>query len=352
MTLPRTDFVWGAATAAFQIEGATTADGRGESIWDRFAAHAGQGADGDTGDPACDHYHRWREDLDLMRRSASAATASRSPGRGSSPTGAARPTGGARLLPTARRGAARARDRAARDALPLGPAAGARGRRAAGRRATRSAGSPSTPRSSSTRSATWSRTGSPTTSRGCASFLGYAYGTKAPGRARLAARAVRAAHHAAARRTGWPCARSASAGERPDRDHARPHRRAAGQRRDEDRAAARRLDGHHNRWFLDPILRGAYPAGHGRALRAAVRRRSTRSATATSRRSRSRSTSSASTTTARTLRRAADDGSVLGLARSSARRRARPRWAGRSSRAALHRAAGAAEARLRRRCRS
>ena len=60
-------FVWGAATAAFQIEGATTADGRGESIWDRFASIEGNVAHGDTGDPACEHYYRWRDDLDLMR---------------------------------------------------------------------------------------------------------------------------------------------------------------------------------------------------------------------------------------------------------------------------------------------
>ena len=59
-------FVWGAATAAFQIEGATTADGRGESIWDRFAATAGKVARGETGDPACEHYYRWEGDLDLM----------------------------------------------------------------------------------------------------------------------------------------------------------------------------------------------------------------------------------------------------------------------------------------------
>jgi beta-glucosidase len=65
MTFPR-DFVWGAATAAFQIEGATTADGRGESIWDRFAGTPGKVHNGDTGDPACEHYYRWREDLDLM----------------------------------------------------------------------------------------------------------------------------------------------------------------------------------------------------------------------------------------------------------------------------------------------
>src|ERR1700750_279752 len=64
---PERAFVWGAGTAAFQIEGATKADGRGESIWDRFAVTAGNVAHGDTGDPACEHYYRWREDLDLIQ---------------------------------------------------------------------------------------------------------------------------------------------------------------------------------------------------------------------------------------------------------------------------------------------
>jgi beta-glucosidase len=59
-------FVWGAATAAYQIEGATKADGRGESIWDRFSHTPGRVANGDTGDNACEHYYRWREDLDVM----------------------------------------------------------------------------------------------------------------------------------------------------------------------------------------------------------------------------------------------------------------------------------------------
>jgi beta-glucosidase len=61
------DFLFGVATAAFQIEGATQADGRGESIWDRFARTPGNVHNGDTGDPACDHYHRWEQDLDLMQ---------------------------------------------------------------------------------------------------------------------------------------------------------------------------------------------------------------------------------------------------------------------------------------------
>lgn len=60
------DFVWGAATAAYQIEGAAAADGKGESIWDRFSHTAGAIVDSSTGDVACDHYRLWQEDLDLL----------------------------------------------------------------------------------------------------------------------------------------------------------------------------------------------------------------------------------------------------------------------------------------------
>ncbi|MEP6811912.1 MAG: GH1 family beta-glucosidase [Actinomycetota bacterium] len=60
-------FVWGAATAAFQIEGAANEDGRGESVWDRFCATPGRVRNGDTGAVACDFYHRYRDDIALMR---------------------------------------------------------------------------------------------------------------------------------------------------------------------------------------------------------------------------------------------------------------------------------------------
>lgn len=59
-------FVWGVATAAYQIEGAVAEDGRGPSIWDTFSHTPGKVDGGDTGDIACDHYHRWPQDLDLM----------------------------------------------------------------------------------------------------------------------------------------------------------------------------------------------------------------------------------------------------------------------------------------------
>jgi beta-glucosidase len=61
------DFVWGAATSAYQIEGAAAEDGRQPSIWDTFCRLPGAIDGGDTGAVACDHYHRWQQDIDLMR---------------------------------------------------------------------------------------------------------------------------------------------------------------------------------------------------------------------------------------------------------------------------------------------
>ena len=62
------NFLWGAATASYQIEGAWNEDGKGESIWDRFSHAPGKVANGDTGDIACNHYHRYLDDIALMRR--------------------------------------------------------------------------------------------------------------------------------------------------------------------------------------------------------------------------------------------------------------------------------------------
>jgi len=59
-------FRWGLATAAYQIEGAAREGGRGPSIWDTFSHTPGLSRHGDTGDIACDHYHRWESDLDLL----------------------------------------------------------------------------------------------------------------------------------------------------------------------------------------------------------------------------------------------------------------------------------------------
>jgi beta-glucosidase len=60
-------FLWGTATSAYQIEGAYNEDGKGLSVWDRFARRPGKILDGSNGEVACDHYHKYREDIQLMR---------------------------------------------------------------------------------------------------------------------------------------------------------------------------------------------------------------------------------------------------------------------------------------------
>ncbi len=66
-TFPK-DFKWGTATASYQIEGAVTEDGRGPSIWDTFSHTPGKTLNGDTGDVGPDHYHRWQDDIRLMKQ--------------------------------------------------------------------------------------------------------------------------------------------------------------------------------------------------------------------------------------------------------------------------------------------
>lgn len=66
MTFPK-DFLWGTATASYQVEGGDPGDGRGECIWQHFSHTPGKVANGDTGDVACDHYHRFRDDVALMK---------------------------------------------------------------------------------------------------------------------------------------------------------------------------------------------------------------------------------------------------------------------------------------------
>ncbi len=66
MPFPK-DFLWGAATASYQIEGAALQDGRSECIWTRFSHTPGKVENGDTGDIACDHYHRYKDDVTLMK---------------------------------------------------------------------------------------------------------------------------------------------------------------------------------------------------------------------------------------------------------------------------------------------
>jgi beta-glucosidase len=252
-------FIWGAGTAAFQIEGATRADGRSESIWDRFAAGAGNVANGDTGEPACEHYYRWREDLDLISelgiqgyRFSVSWPRVQPDGRG--PVNA-------KGLDFYRRLAEGLRERGI---VPLAtiyhwdlPQAlqddGGWAQRDIVERYAEYArlvfdGLDGLVEDWITHNEPW-----------VTSFLGYAQGVKAPGLRDWAA-GVRAAHHAllahgVAVRDFRAAGRSGRIGITLDLTVARPATQSA-----EDVAAAGRLDGHHNRWFLDALLRGEYPA--------------------------------------------------------------------------------------------
>ena len=88
----RKDFLWGAATAAYQVEGGAFEGGKGRSIWDDFCLTPGAVYGGHTGETACDHYHRFREDIALMANLGSKTTAFPFPGRACCQPVRARPT--------------------------------------------------------------------------------------------------------------------------------------------------------------------------------------------------------------------------------------------------------------------
>ncbi|HSK52787.1 MAG TPA: GH1 family beta-glucosidase [Clostridia bacterium] len=267
------DFLWGAATASYQIEGAVTEDGRGESIWDRFSHTPGAVENGHTGDVACDHYHRWPADLDLMQDVGLSAY------RFSIAWPRIYPQGGglinqrgldfyARLVdgllergitPMAtlyhwdlpqeletRLGGWGSREVAERFADYAATVFGALGDRVP----------------------YWVTINEPWV----AAFIGYYTGRHAPGQEDLA-KAVRASHHLLLgharaiqvyRSLGLP----GKIGITLDLQTASPDGDS-----DEDRRAAMLGDGYTNRWFLDPLFRGRYPEdvlelfrGHGAAL--------------------------------------------------------------------------------------
>lgn len=247
-----TGFLWGASTAAFQIEGATTEDGRADSIWDEFCRRPGAVVGGDTGEPAADHYHRYREDVELMRELGFGAY------RFSIAWSRVRPGGGQvnpkgldfydrlidellanRIQPWATlyhfdlpqaledKGGWADRDTAYRFAEFAATAAERFGDRVQ----------------------TWSTLNEPW----CSAFLGYGSGVHAPGRQEPAAAAAAAHHLLLAHGLAVPELRrhapSAQVGialnlypvQGPDPE------------------AVRKIDGLQNRLFLDPVLLGRYP---------------------------------------------------------------------------------------------
>jgi beta-glucosidase len=252
-------FKFGAATAAYQIEGAWDEDGRGESIWDRFCRVPGAVAGGATGDVACDHYHRWREDLDLLAamriesyRFSISWSRVQPDGRGPlNPHGvrfyrqlvegllergiepaptlyhwdlpqALQDHGGWGARDTIERFAEYARLMAAE----LGDVV-----------------------------ARWVTHNEPWV----IAFLGHAEGRKAPG-LRDWRMALRVSHHLlVSHGLAVQALRAGTPSGTPVGITLNLHPQRPVSNSDEDRAATRIADGHANRWFLDPVLRGRYP---------------------------------------------------------------------------------------------
>jgi beta-glucosidase len=252
-------FRFGAATAAYQIEGAARADGRGESIWDRFAHTPGRVARGDTGDVACDHYNRWRSDLDLM------ATLGLEAYRFSIAWPRVMPEGSGAVNPAGmrfyRRLAEGLRERGIEPVVTLyhwdlPQALQDRGGWAARDTAQlfaeyveRVAGELGDVVSE------WITINEPWV----VAFLGHAHGTKAPG-LRDWPTALRACHHAL---LAHGLASQALHAAVPDARvgitlNLAPVETEGGA--SADLLAAQRMDGHLNRWFLDAVLRAEYPA--------------------------------------------------------------------------------------------
>lgn len=252
-------FLWGAATASYQIEGAAKEDGRGDSIWDTFSHRPGAVWNGDTGDIACDHYHRVDEDLDLMRelgirsyRFSVAWPRVQPDGKGPANQRGLdfyrRLVDGLRArdieptltlyhwdLPQALEdeGGWVARDTAERFAEYVDLVA-----RALGEEVER-----------------WITLNEPW----CSAWLGYGSGGHAPGIKDLGMAAAANHHLLLAHGLAVPVVReaipSAKVGITLNLGVLRP-----GTEHDEDLAAAQRADGNLNRLFLDPIFHGRYPA--------------------------------------------------------------------------------------------
>jgi beta-glucosidase len=252
-------FLWGAATAAYQIEGAAHTDGRQDSIWDTFARLPGAVADGHNGDEACDHYRRFVEDVTLMKHLNMKAYRFSTSWARCMPDGVTPYAEGIRFysrlvdelldagitpwltlyhwdLPQALEdnGGWTNRDTAYRFAEYAATIHAALGDRVR----------------------IWTTLNEPW----CSAFLGYAAGIHAPGRQDPRAGLAAAHHlllgHGLAARELRQLDPEATLGITLNLTVADPRDPAS----DSDRDAARRIDGQFNRIFLDPVLKGEYPS--------------------------------------------------------------------------------------------
>ncbi len=258
MTFPP-GFAFGVATASYQIEGAVTEGGRRPSIWDTFAHTPGKTLNGDTGDVACDHYHRYAEDVELI------ASLGVTHYRFSLAWPRIQPDGKGPLNPAGLDFYARLVDSLLSHGIQpwvtlyhwdlpqaLEDAGGWPARDTAHRFADYAA---ATYQRLGDRVSHWTTLNEPW----CSAFLGYFTGRHAPGRREPAA-SIRAVHHLL---LGHGLATSAMRGLRSSNElgitlNLWPVSAASDSPSDVD--AARRVDGISNRFFLDPILLGHYPA--------------------------------------------------------------------------------------------
>jgi len=252
------EFLWGASTSAYQIEGAASEDGRGPSIWDTLSERPGAIADGSSGAVAIDHYHRVSDDLDLLPRLGMNAY------RFSLAWPRFMPQGSGPLNPHAVAFYDRMFDELLEREItpfptlyhwdlpqPLEDAGGWPSRDTALRFADYAA---AVHARLGDRAPFWTTLNEPW----CSAFLGYASGEHAPGRTDPAA-SVRASHHLLLAH-----GLAASAIRANDADAAiaiavNLYDVAPASDASADVDAARRIDGLQNRWFLDPLYRGGYP---------------------------------------------------------------------------------------------
>jgi beta-glucosidase len=251
-------FRFGVASSAYQIEGATTEGGRGESIWDRYCRTPGRVANGETGDIACDHYHRYAEDVDLMAglglglyRFSIAWPRIIPNGKGTpNPVG----------IDFYRRLCEALRERGIAPMATLYHWDLPQAVQDDGGWANRDTAARFAEYAAVTYEALdglvdlWLTQNEPWVT----AFEGYGYGSKAPGEEDWRT-ALNVSHHVllshglalrAFREGGHE-------GEIGIALNLTPVYPASDS--DEDRAATRLMDGFHNRWFLDPVLRGGYP---------------------------------------------------------------------------------------------
>ncbi|OCG73546.1 GH1 family beta-glucosidase [Microbacterium sediminis] len=259
MTMTRSfpdDFLFGAATAAFQVEGAAFEDGRTASIWDAFSRVPGAVINADNGDVACDHYHRYRDDVALMKSLGLQAY------RFSTSWARVRPDGGA-VNPKGVDFYSRLVDELLEAGIVPWPtlyhwdmpqALEERGGWTARETTERFVEFAVTMHEAlGDRVPTWTTLNEPW----CSSFLAYTAGAHAPGRQSvrdglLASHHLLLAHGRAAQELR---ARGAQVGITLNLTVADP----VDPSDLEDQDAARRIDGQFNRWFLDPLRVGAYP---------------------------------------------------------------------------------------------